>query len=284
MMASLPVMARDFNTPDLRATINEVAIRRSFQRSDRGPLFTPLRCARLNTTSMPPRGIFIVIEGIDGSGKRTQLEMLAAWFEQKGIAFSPISFPNYAGFFGKLVARFLNGEFGTLETVDPHFSALLYASDRLESKPILQAALSAGKVLLSDRYVASNLAHQGARVPPAKRSEFLQWLNQLEYQVNALPPEDLVCYLRVPAVEAQRLIEKKGERDYTKLSRDLQEADLSHLQAASAVYDGLARRQHWVTVECIDSVSGSLRSPAAIHQEIVSAIEARIFPAPQARR
>jgi dTMP kinase len=232
---------------------------------------------------MSPRGKFIVIEGIDGSGKRTQLELLARWFEQKGIAFAQMSFPNYAGFFGKLVARFLNGEFGSLEAVNPHFSALLYASDRLESKPVIEAALSAGKTVLSDRYVASNLAHQGARVPVEKRAEFLKWLDQLEYEVNALPREDLVLYLRVPPAQAQRLISGKGERDYTKLRHDLQESDLGHLEAASGVYDQLAGQWKWTAVECMDLASGTLRSPSTIQQEIVSAVETRIFSALPAR-
>src|ERR1700690_3853169 len=136
---------------------------------------------------MPARGKFIVLEGIDGSGKRTQLEMLAKAFQSGAIAFTQIGFPNYDGFFGKLVAQFLNGGFGSLEAVDPHFSALLYAGDRLESKPAIESALASGKMVLADRYVASNLAHQGSRVPREKRPEFLAWLKQLEYQVHALP-------------------------------------------------------------------------------------------------
>src|SRR5579862_2637851 len=125
---------------------------------------------------MATRGKFVILEGIDGSGKRTQLKMVARAFEQRGIPHAEISFPDYSGFFGKMVARFLNGEFGPLEAVDPHFSALLYAGDRLESKPKMDAALASGKTLLADRYIGSNLAHQGARVAPAARLEFLRWL------------------------------------------------------------------------------------------------------------
>lgn len=232
---------------------------------------------------MQARGKFIVLEGIDGSGKRTQLDALAGEFSRRGTPFAQISFPNYSGFYGKLVAQFLNGEFGSLSAVDPHFSALLYAGDRLESKPAIESTLAAGKILLSDRYVASNLAHQGARVAPEKRGNFLAWLKQLEYEVHALPVEDLVIYLRLPVAEAHRLVGQKSVRDYTKARRDLQEADLAHLAAASQVYDELAHQTNWVTIECFDAASSALRPPATIHVDILTAIDARIHPALQAK-
>ncbi len=232
---------------------------------------------------MPARGKFIVFEGVDGSGKRTQLESLARAFTQQGIAFSQISFPNYDGVLGKMVARFLNGEFGPLASVDPRFSAVLYATDRLESKPAIEAALGSGTTLLADRYVASNLAHQGARVAAEKRGEFIAWLRTLEYQVNALPIEDFVIYLRLPVAQAHRLIGRKAAREYTELRRDLQEADIAHLEAAAKVYDDLAAQPNWLTIECLDASSGSLREPDAIHREIVTAIEVRIPAALGAR-
>jgi dTMP kinase len=232
---------------------------------------------------MQVRGKFIVLEGIDGSGKRTQLDALAGEFSRRGTPFALISFPNYGGFYGKLVAQFLNGEFGPLSAVDPHFSALLYAGDRLESKPAIESALAAGKMLLADRYVASNLAHQGARVASEKRGNFLAWLNQLEYEVHALPVEDLVIYLRLPVAEAHRLVGQKSAREYTKARRDLQEADLAHLAAASQVYDELARQPNWVTIECFDAASRALRPPATIHVDILTAIDARIHTALQAK-
>jgi len=231
---------------------------------------------------MPARGKLIVIEGIDGSGKRTQVDCLARALNERGVAFTQVSFPRYDGFFGKMVARFLNGEFGPLAAVDPHFSALLYAGDRLEWKPAIEESLASGKTVLADRYIASNLAHQGARVPAEKRDEFIAWLKQLEYEVYALPVEDLVIYLRVPAAEAHRLAGERGAhgpRGYTKLRRDLQEADIAHLEAASSVYDGLARQPHWARIECFDSASRALRAPKAIHAEILAAIDTRVASA-----
>jgi dTMP kinase len=253
---------------------------------------------------MAARGKFIVLEGIDGSGKRTQMELLARALASRNVEFTRVSFPRYDGFFGKMVAQFLNGAFGSLETVDPHFSALLYAGDRLESKPEIEGALASGRMVLADRYVGSNLAHQGARVPRAQRAAFLKWLQRLEYGIYGLPKEDLVVYLRVPPQQAQRLVGQKAARTYTNRRRDLQETNLVHLRAASAVYDELARQPKWLKIDCTDvarakkaktggsrsadqdrppfprrAESRPLRAPGAIHQEILAAIGERILPA-----
>ncbi len=150
------------------------------------------------------------------------------------------------------MGRYLNGEFGALEAVDPHLSALLYAGDRLEAKPEIAAALSAGKIVLADRYIASNMAHQTARVSPEQRDEFLAWLKQLEYGLYGLPAEDLVIYLRVPVAEAHRLVGLKSARAYTNLKRDIQEADIKHLEQTAIIYDRLATETNWARIDCID--------------------------------
>jgi len=238
---------------------------------------------------MPARGKFIAIEGIDGSGKHTQIQMLAHSLAAQGIECVRVSFPQYDGFFGKMAAQFLNGQFGPLDAVDPHFSALLYAGDRLESKAQMEEALGAGRIVLADRYIGSNLAHQGARVPQGKRPIFLKWLKQLEYEIYQLPKEDLVVYLRVPARQAQRLVSTKSVRSYTKRRRDLQEANLAHLVAAAKVYDDLARQPNWLRIDCVNepesgkSFGGSearrarLRTPEAIHEEVLAAVQTRIL-------
>ena len=226
---------------------------------------------------MATRGKLIVLEGIDGSGKRTQLDMLTRSLSERNVPLSQISFPRYDGFFGRLVARFLNGDFGPLDAVDAHFSALLYAGDRYEAKPGIESELAAGRTVLADRYIGSNLAHQGARVQREDRGDFIQWLKKLEYEIYSLPAEDLVVYLRVPVAEAHRLVGQKGARDYTKLRRDILESDIAHLEAATEVYDQLAEQPNWVKVECFDAKVGALRSPDAIHAEILGAIETRFL-------
>jgi dTMP kinase len=232
---------------------------------------------------MALKGKLIAIEGIDGSGKHTQIELLSNALAARGIPPTRFSFPRYDSSFGQLVACYLNGEFGTLDVVDPHFSALLFAGDRYEAKSELEAALATTYVTLADRYIASNLAHQTARVGPQRREEFSSWLKRLEYGIYGLPPEDLVIYLRVPAVEAQRMVGVKGARKYTERKRDLQEADLRHLEQAALVYDRLATEANWRTIECWDAEKNALRPPDEIHVDVFAAVEA-LLPVSKAPR
>lgn len=221
---------------------------------------------------MKTRGLLIAIEGIDGSGKNTQARLLEHSLLLKGFAVYATGFPQYDSWFGSMVGKFLNGDFGSLQVVDPHFSALLYAGDRFEAKPRIESALNEGNIVLVDRYVASNLAHQVARAAPEKRSEFLRWIERLEYSVYGLPREDLILYLRVPPSQAQMLVGQKAERKYTNKSHDILERSLRHLEDAAEMYDMLSRSRPWATVQCYDAQSNALRLPEDIAVEVLSAV------------
>jgi dTMP kinase len=222
---------------------------------------------------MPPRGKLIAIEGIDGSGKRTQVDLLAKSLELRGYSVYSTGFPQYQSWFGTMVGRFLNGDLGSLETVDPHFSALLYAGDRFEAKPKLEAALQAGQIVLADRYIGSNLAHQTARAPANQRSEFLAWIEHLEYCIYGLPRESLVLYLRVPPAHAQALVQQKASRSYTSATHDLLEASLRNLEDAAEMYDLLSRRAPWATIQCFDATRNSIRPADEIAADVFAAVE-----------
>lgn len=225
---------------------------------------------------MNNRGKLIAIEGIDGSGKQTQVRLLARELEARGLSVLSTGFPQYGSWFGKMVGQFLNGDFGPLDSLDPHFTALLYAGDRFECKQPIVAALESGDVVLADRYIASNLAHQTARSAPDKRDDFRAWIEHLEYNIYGLPKEDLVLYLRLPPREAQSLVAKKSARDYTQAAHDILESDLSHLQDAADMYDLLSRRSNWKTVECFDPASQSIRPAQEISAEILAAVLPRL--------
>ena len=228
---------------------------------------------KLSFNVFTPAGKLIAIEGIDGSGKRTQLDLLERALRARGVPIYSTGFPHYDSWFGKMVGQFLNGDFGSLETVDPHFAALLYAGDRFEAKQELSSALDQGQLILADRYIASNLAHQTARVSPDKRDEFIAWIEHLEYDIYGLPHEDLVIYLRVPALQAQALVSKKSTRTYTTAKQDIQESSLRHLHDASEMYDTLAQRSHWATVECFDATHNEMRTSETIAADILAIVE-----------
>ena len=226
---------------------------------------------------MPPRGKLIALEGIDGSGKHTQMDLLARTLEARGLSILRIAFPRYESTFGRLAGRYLNGDFGPLGAVDPHLSALVYAGDRFEAKGEIESALAAGRIVLADRYIASNLAHQAERVLPEKRDEFFAWLRQIEYGIYGLPVEDLVLYLRLPAPEAHRLIGLKAARSYTSRRHDILEADVRHLEQTALIYDRLATASNWVRIDCTDPAAGALHSPEEIHRALLEAVESRVL-------
>jgi dTMP kinase len=222
---------------------------------------------------MAKRGLLIAIEGIDGSGKHTQARLLEHSLTSRGYPVLATGFPQYESWFGHMVGKFLDGDFGPLENVDPHFSALLYAGDRFEAKSRLESALNQSQIVLIDRYVSSNLAHQVARAPAEKRSEFLRWIEHLEYSIYGLPRENLILYLRVPPSQAQRMVAQKAERNYTRKTHDIQEKSLPHLEDTAEMYDMLSRSKPWATIQCYDATRNSLRLPEDIAAEVLCAVE-----------
>jgi dTMP kinase len=227
---------------------------------------------------MSDRGTLIAVEGIDGSGKQTQVRLLTRDLESRGYHVLATGFPQYDSWFGKMVGQFLNGDLGPLNSVDPHFTALLYAGDRFECKQPIVTALESGGIVLADRYVASNLAHQTARSAPEKRAEFRAWIEHLEYDIYGLPREDLVLYLRLPPREAQTLIAKKSARAYTDAAHDILESNIRHLQAAADMYDQLARASNWKTIECFDSAKQAIRSENEISADVLAAVLPKLAP------
>ncbi len=227
---------------------------------------------------MKNRGTLIAVEGIDGSGKQTQVRLLARELETRGYQVLSTGFPQYDSWFGKMVGQFLNGDLGSLNSVDPHFTALLYAGDRFECKQPVVSALENGGVVLADRYVASNLAHQTARAAVEKRAEFRAWIEHLEYNIYGLPKEDLVLYLRLPPHEAQTLIAKKSARVYTDAAHDILESNIRHLQAAADMYDQLALASNWKTIESFDTAKQVIRPENEISADVLAAALPCIAP------
>ena len=220
--------------------------------------------------------LLVAIEGIDGSGKGTQASLLRESLTAQGLSCGLVRFPRYEETaFGRTIARYLNGEFGALNTVGPHFAALLYAGDRFESLPLIGAERAARDVLIFDRYVPSNLAHQAAKLPPSERRSFMAWVESIEYGVYGLPRPDLVIWLDMPVALAHDLIARKSARRYTSKDADLHEADSDYLAQAAEVYRELAARDvRWHAVTCYRE--GQLQTPQAVQAEIVERVRAAL--------
>jgi dTMP kinase len=218
----------------------------------------------------------IAIEGIDGSGKGTQSRILVERIRQTGRKVELISFPRYEEtFFGRLVGSFLNGEFGSLDQVHPVLVSLLFAGDRFESRPKLEKALATCDVVVLDRYVASNVAHQGAKVSGADREALCRSIEHVEYSLYQMPQPDRVILLTLHVSEAQSLVSKKAVRNYTDRTADIQEADGAYLERVRLLYlDLAARESNWSIVEC-EGTDG-LRSVDDVAQDVWQIVERAI--------
>ena len=212
--------------------------------------------------------VLVNIEGIDGSGKGTQAARLQTHLQSQGYRAQLISFPRYRETqFGHKVADFLNGRFGQLHEVNPFLAALLYAGDRFESKSWVTAAIESHDVVIFDRYVPSNMAHQGSKRTGAERTELLAWIEHVEFGLYQLPRPDVCVLLDLPPHVAQDLISRKAPRNYTEQAADIQEADSSHLSLTREVYLELAAANpNWNCISCMQN--GQLRSADEIESEI----------------
>lgn len=220
--------------------------------------------------------MLVTIEGIDGAGKNTQTQLLRRRAEAAGLRVGTLAFPRYKQtFLAHAVADYLNGSYGAMEDLPPQFPALLYAGDRLESKPLIEEGLRENDLFLIDRYVASNMAHQAAKLPAAEREALIRWIERLEYEVYGLPRPSLTLYLDVPVAVSARLVAKKAPRDYTDAKADLHERNHPYLAACREVYEVLADKAldgPWARIACTEE--DGLRSPEAIHEDLWAAISA----------
>jgi dTMP kinase len=217
--------------------------------------------------------VLLAIEGIDGSGKGTQAAQLAETAAAAGHRVASFSFPLYDGNpFSRAVADYLNGEFGSADEVHPELAAMLYAGDRFHARPQLVAALADNDLVVCDRYVGSNAAHQGAKLQGEARERLLAWLEEVEYGEFALPRPELVVLLDAPVALARQLVGRKAARGYTTLEADIHEADAAHSAATREVYLELARRQGWRVVVTGDA-GGSPRKVDDVADEVWSVVE-----------
>lgn len=220
--------------------------------------------------------MLIVIEGLDGSGKSTQVKMLREHLERKYGHCHYIHFPRYESpVYGEIISRFLRGEFGAIDQVHPQLVALIYAEDRHRAVPDLLRSIGSGMPVLLDRYVYSNIAYQCAKVHDAEKKEYLRnWIKDTEYGDFKLPVPDVNLFLDVPIsfVESNLHSQRIGDSDrqYLEGKKDIHETDISFQDAVRREYvrqcelDG-----SFVRIDCADA-SGQIAPAEDVFSRITN--------------
>lgn len=195
-------------------------------------------------------GKLIVLDGLDGSGKSTQLEAVDRWMTERGIAHKLISFPDYEQPSSVLVRQYLSGEFGgTPDAVNAYAASSFYAVDRYASyKRFWQEAYESDVVILAARYTTSNAIHQMSKLPREEWDGYLEWLPEYEYRLLGLPAPDLVLFLDMPPAVSQKLMTSRYEGDESK--KDIHERDRSYLLTCREAALYAAQHDGWSVVSC----------------------------------
>ena len=222
--------------------------------------------------------MLVVLEGLDGAGKSTQVKLLRKYLESVCDGLEYIHFPRYdAPVYGGLISRFLRGDFGPIEAVHPQLVALLFAEDRHRAAPMMREILERGGTLLLDRYVYSNIAYQCAKLPSEGQADALrQWILDTEYGDFQLPRPDLNIFLDVPIgfVEANLAAQREGDdRGYLQGRQDIHEADIAFQKRVQSIY----RRQasldkDFLAVDCSDA-HGAMLDPNTIFGRIRAIVD-----------
>lgn len=223
------------------------------------------------------RGKFVVIEGLDGCGKSTQVHLLQQQMQQKGIAYRFIHFPMLnQGIYGTLIAEFLRGEFGTLEEVHPKLVALLFANDRQEHVQKIREWLEEGCCVLADRYVASNIAFQCAKLKDEPEKTALKnWILDFEFNHNRLPRPDKTFFLNVPIDFIRKSLtnDRTGnDRDYLNGKQDIHESSMDFQTEVYKEYIKMTEEGRLQEVRCFDE-HNRLLTKEDIHQRILRLVK-----------
>jgi dTMP kinase len=220
---------------------------------------------------------FVVIEGLDGSGKSTQINLLKNYFQENNIKYKYLHFPRTdSPVYGELIARFLRGELGANDKVNPYLIALIYAGDRNDAKDMINEWKQEGYFILTDRYVISNIAFQGAKLyDQNERNALREWILNLEYAYNKLPVPDLNIFLDVPfeftvsKLTAQR---EGDDRNYLKGNHDIHEKDLDFQKRVRDVYLSVQNTDTSFRIINCASPEGGILDPDKIFNKIINII------------
>ena len=222
--------------------------------------------------------MLIVLEGLDGAGKSTQVKMFREYLESVSPDVEYIHFPRYdAPVYGELISKFLRGDFGPNDSVHPQLVALLFAEDRRTASESIRSTLERGGTVLLDRYVYSNIAYQCAKMPTEEGAEQLRkWILNTEYGQFGLPRPDLNMFLDVPISFVQESLSRQrygDERSYLHGHQDIHEADISFQRKVRDMYRRQAGEDsRFIPIDCGDA-QGAMLPPKAIFSKIKECYE-----------
>lgn len=219
------------------------------------------------------QGKLIVIEGTDGSGKGTQTKLLYEKLKQNNEV-EMIEFPRYGERSALLVEDYLTGKFGTAEEVTAKQSSVFYAVDRYVASFQIKKWLSEGKIVLCNRYVSASMGHQAGKIQDQEeRKKFIEWLKDLEYNIFDLPRPSATALLNMPPAIGQKLVDKKGKREYVD-GRDIHEDNILHLENAHKAFIEVAKDEQWIVIDC--APNNNLRTIENINEELISKLQSLI--------
>jgi dTMP kinase len=226
---------------------------------------------------MQKNGRLIVIDGVDGSGKSTQLGLLAGRLKKEGRAVKIVDFPEYSdNFFGQFIGHCLTEQYFNWLKVHPKIASVIYAADRFESKEKIENWLAKGYVVLANRYVSANQIHQGGKIASLKKREaFIKWLDEMEYQVFKIPRPDVILYLSLPVPIILNLIKERdyqAKRQYLKRGADLHENNLDFLNNSRKSALWLVKKiPNFIKIDC--AMGNKILSREAIHEKIYGIVK-----------
>ncbi len=221
---------------------------------------------------------FIVIEGLDGSGKSTQLKKLKTYLEENKIDYEYLHFPRTdSRIFGDLIARFLRGELGDINNVNPYLIALIYAGDRNDAKEKITHWMAEGKLVIVDRYVYSNIAFQCAKLNNNHEIEKLsEWIKDLEYNYFGIPKPDMNIFLNVPFDFTKKNLTKErsgDDRDYLNGKEDIHEKDIDFQDRVRNVYlHEVKKDDHLKIIQCANE-NGEMPEAQEIFDKILNLLK-----------
>ena len=216
--------------------------------------------------------MLIVIEGVDGSGKQTQTQMLYERLLCGGTNVKKIQFPDYGSDTSALVKLYLGGAFGEKGgEVNPYVASSFYAVDRIGSYLMnWRNDYENGTLILADRYTTSNAVHQAGKLAKHERDAYLDWLFDYEYRLMSLPVPDMVIFLDMPVEYGRRLIAERENKITGQKEKDIHERDSAHMVTAYENAKCVAKKYGWQVISCVDG--GEIRTVDSINDEIYKLI------------